>query len=252
LTDSATVISGAALGIDAAAHRGLLSAGGRTVAVVPSGPGRPFPPSHASLLDEIAMSGGSVVTEQPPGHAVSRMRFIHRCRLMAALSSAAVIVEAAPHAASMQTAQYTARLGRPVMAVPGPVTSGLSAGCHRLVRDGAALVTSASDVRETIAAHRERHAVIAARRPPQAWVLLHEDRHGTRISLHASEDAATRALASDCRGRWDNLPFGDNVPSSPAALDDEAVVSTYFAHRQGDESYRICADIINGMPARKE
>jgi DNA processing protein len=149
-----TVISGCAYGTGTAVHQAALMAGGATVAIVPSGPGKPFPPGNASLLEEIAARGGSIVTEQPPGFRPTRMSFSHRCRLIAALSSGSVITEAIEPVGHLRTVQDARQLGRAVMAVPGPVDSPQSRGCHHLIRDGAMLVTSASDVRKAIAAHR--------------------------------------------------------------------------------------------------
>lgn len=140
------VISGAAYGIDAAAHAGALAAGGVTVAVLACGAGQVYPPAHQGLLAAIAESG-VIVSEYPPGQLPSRRRFLARNRLTAALSAGTVVVEAAVHSGSMGTGRHARQLRRPVMAVPGPVTSVQSGGCHQLIRDGAATcVTSAGDV----------------------------------------------------------------------------------------------------------
>jgi DNA processing protein len=150
-----TVVSGCAYGTGTAAHQAALMAGGATVAVVPSGPGKRFPPRNASLQEAIAGSGGSIVTEQPPGFPAKRMSFIHRCRPIAALSAGTVITEAI-EPIGLRTVRNARQLGRAVMAVPSPAGSPHSRGCHRLIRDGATPVTSAADVREAIAAHRRR------------------------------------------------------------------------------------------------
>ena len=145
----ATVVSGAAIGIDAAAHRGALACDGTTVAVLACGVDRAYPAAHGTLLDRIAGSG-LVVTEYPPGSVPARHRFLVRNRLIAALSDGTLVVEAALRSGAARTAADTRALGRLVMAVPGPVTSGLSAGCHQLIRDGALLVTRPEEVLEAV------------------------------------------------------------------------------------------------------
>lgn len=141
------VISGAALGIDAAAHRGALAVGGPTVAVLACGIDRVYPRAHEVLLRAIA-ERGAVLSELPPGATPTRFRFLHRNRVIAALGSGTVVVEAARRSGSLVTARLAAELGRVVMAVPGPVTSDQSTGTHELIRDGATLVAEASQVRE--------------------------------------------------------------------------------------------------------
>jgi DNA processing protein len=142
-----TVVSGAAFGIDGAAHRGALAAAGPTVAVLACGPDRIYPQGHAELIARIA-EVGAVVTEVPPGSSPTRWRFIERNRLIAALAGVTVVVEAAHRSGAMGTAARAEKLSRPVGAVPGPVTSPLSYGTHRLLRDGAVCVTSAEEVAE--------------------------------------------------------------------------------------------------------
>lgn len=145
-----TVVSGAAFGIDAAAHRGALGVGGQTVAVLACGVDVPYPASHAQLLERIA-ADGLIISEVPPGSRPMRAWFLARNRIIAALSAGTVIVEAAPRSGALSTAGWTQKLSRETLVVPGPITSALSAGCHKLVRDGAAtLVTCAADVLEAI------------------------------------------------------------------------------------------------------
>ncbi len=145
----ATVVSGAALGIDGAAHRGALAGGGPTVAVLACGVDRAYPASHEALLDRIA-ADGLVVSEYPPGSVPARHRFLVRNRLIAALGNGTLVVEAALRSGAQRTAADTVALGKLVMAVPGPVTSGLSAGCHQLIRCGALLVTRPEEVLEAV------------------------------------------------------------------------------------------------------
>lgn len=141
------VISGGAYGIDAAAHRAALAHDSATIAVMAGGVDRLYPVGNDDLLKRIADSG-AVVSEVPPGFAPHRSRFLSRNRLIAC-ATATVVVEAATRSGALSTARHAAELLRPVGAVPGPVTSASSAGCHALVREGAAvLVTGADDVLE--------------------------------------------------------------------------------------------------------
>lgn len=143
-----TVVSGAAYGIDGAAHRGALSAGGSTIAVLAGGVDRPYPAGHRDLIDRIA-AHGVVVADVPCGSAPTKWRFLARNRLIAALSDATVVVEAGWRSGALNTAHHAAEIGRPLGAVPGPVTSAASAGCHRLLREvDAVCITGAADVRE--------------------------------------------------------------------------------------------------------
>ncbi|MEV6836157.1 DNA-processing protein DprA [Streptomyces sp. NPDC051133] len=143
------VVSGGAYGIDGAAHRGALAARGATVAVLACGVDRPYPRGHAALIGRIAEQG-LVVGELPPGDHPTPTRFILRNRVIAALTRGTVVVEAACRSGSLSTARAAQRLGRITMGVPGPVTSGLSAGVHELLRGEAALVTDAAEVVELV------------------------------------------------------------------------------------------------------
>lgn len=146
-----TVVSGAAFGIDQAAHRGALAAKGLTVAVLACGVDRAYPSAHRNLLDYIADTG-LVVSELPPGCAPTRVRFLSRNRVIAALAKGTVVVEAAVRSGALNTANWTARLNRVLMGVPGPVTSAPSQGVHELIRNrGATLVTRGEDVLELLA-----------------------------------------------------------------------------------------------------
>jgi DNA processing protein len=145
------VVSGGAYGVDAAAHRGALAAGAApTVAVLACGVDVAYPRQHEQLLARIAAEG-LVVSEVPPGSSVTRVRFLVRNRLIAALTRGTVVVEAAHRSGSLSTAARANDLQRVVMAVPGPVTSALSAGCHDWVRTARAqLVTCAAEVLELV------------------------------------------------------------------------------------------------------
>jgi DNA processing protein len=145
-----TVISGGAYGIDARAHQGALSAEGLTIAVLASGLAYAYPKGHHELFAAIAAQG-IVLSECPPDRAPTRPGFLIRNRLIAALSRGTVVVEAALRSGALSTARHARELCRPLMAVPGPVTSEQSAGCHELIREwGAVLVTGARDVIEHV------------------------------------------------------------------------------------------------------
>ncbi|CAL9410213.1 Putative DNA processing protein DprA [Streptomyces sp. enrichment culture] len=148
------VVSGGAYGVDGAAHRGALGADGATVAVLACGVDRPYPRGHAGLIGRIA-DQGLVVGELPPGEHPTPSRFVLRNRVIAALTRGTVVVEAAHRSGSLATARAAQRLGRHTMGVPGPATSGLSAGVHELLRGGATLVTDAADVVELVGAMGE-------------------------------------------------------------------------------------------------
>lgn len=153
-TDGLVVVSGGAYGIDGTAHRAALRAGGRTVALLAGGVDRPYPSGHAQLFERVVASG-ALVSELPCLSAPTKWRFLARNRLISALARATVVVEAGSRSGSLNTAAHAAELGRPLGAVPGPITSTMSAGCHRLLRDYAAqCVTSAADVRELLGAAR--------------------------------------------------------------------------------------------------
>ncbi|WP_397427927.1 DNA-processing protein DprA, partial [Pseudolysinimonas sp.] len=137
------IISGAALGIDGAAHRAALASGGSTVAFLAGGVDRFYPSAHETLLTRI-VDRGAVVSEVPLGTAPTKWRFLQRNRLIAAAARATVVVEAGWRSGSLNTAGHAAQLGRPLGAVPGPVTSSASAGCHRLIREYDAVCVSSA------------------------------------------------------------------------------------------------------------
>lgn len=144
-----TVISGGAYGIDGAVHRAALAVDGLTVAVLAGGVDVLYPAGHSALLHRISRNG-LLVTEYPPGVRPARHRFLTRNRIVAALSDVTVVVEAGIRSGAASTAAWARALGRVVCAVPGPVTSGASAGCHVLLQGGAELVTRPEEVRELI------------------------------------------------------------------------------------------------------
>jgi DNA processing protein len=145
------VVSGGAYGIDAAAHRGALAGGGPTLVVLAGGVDRGYPAGNLRLFEEVVGAGGGLVAEVPPGALPTKSRFLQRNRLIAAMCAATVVVEAAWRSGALSTARRAADLLRPVGAVPGPVTSMASAGCHRLLREGIAVcVTDEAEVRELL------------------------------------------------------------------------------------------------------
>ena len=147
VADSRVVFSGGAYGIDGAAHRSALASGGATVAVFAGGLDRLYPAGHADLLTRVGMDG-LLLSELPPGAAPTKWRFLQRGRLLAALSGTVLIAEAGYRSGTLHTAARAAELGRPVGAIPGPITSATSTGCHRLLRDGlATVITGYDDVR---------------------------------------------------------------------------------------------------------
>lgn len=143
------IVSGGAYGIDGAAHRAALAADGATVAVLAGGVDVLYPAGHSALLHRVGGTG-LLVSEYPPGVRPARHRFLTRNRLVAALSGATVVVEAGIRSGAASTAAWARALGRVVCAVPGPITSSASTGCHVLLRAGAELVTRADEIREII------------------------------------------------------------------------------------------------------
>ncbi|MFT4088880.1 MAG: DNA-processing protein DprA, partial [Gordonia sp. (in: high G+C Gram-positive bacteria)] len=159
-----SVVSGGAYGIDGAAHRGALAAGGPTVAVLACGIDRDYPTGHTRLLEEISRHG-LVVSEYPPGTTAAKHRFLTRNRLVAALSQAVVVVEAGRRSGAANTAAWARKIGRPLAAIPGPVTSATSVGCHQMIADGQATLVSDAAELMTLAAPdgRDTHRPSRAR-----------------------------------------------------------------------------------------
>jgi DNA processing protein len=144
-----TVISGLARGIDAAAHRGALNAGGRTLAVLANGLAEVYPPEHEGLAREVA-GAGALISESPMRQGPLAGLFPQRNRIISGLSLGVVVVEATPRSGSLSTAKHATEQNREVFAVPGPVDSLPSRGCHYLIRDGARLVETVDDILEEL------------------------------------------------------------------------------------------------------
>ncbi|GHA02958.1 DNA-processing protein DprA [Streptomyces echinoruber] len=214
------VVSGGAYGIDGAAHRGALGAGGATVAVLACGVDRAYPRGHAELITRIAAQG-ILVGELPPGEHPTPNRFIVRNRVIAALTRGTVVVEAAHRSGSLITARAAQRLGRHTMGVPGPATSSLSAGVHELLRGEAVLVTDAAEVVELVGDMGE----------------LAPERRGPVLPRDLLEPRARRVLAA-LPGRG-AAPV-DEIARGAQTTQDDAVARLYelralgYVERHGD------------------
>ncbi len=156
-----TVVSGLARGVDAEAHRVAIAAGGRSAAVLPSPLDRVYPPAHEALARELVRSGGVLLTEVPPGQPIGRPDFARRNRIIAALASAVVVVEAPDRSGALLTASAATALQRELYAVPGPIDAVASRGCNRLIADQqATLVTSAASLLQRLGVPRSGQPVV--------------------------------------------------------------------------------------------
>lgn len=192
-----TVVSGLARGIDAAAHRGALSASGRTLAVLGSGVLQIYPPEHGALADEITHAG-ALISELPPFTKPFVGAFPQRNRIIAGLSLGVVVVQAAERSGAMITARLAGEQGREVFAVPGDIGCSMSKGCHRLIQDGAKLVGSIDDILEelgplqqTIAEPHSSSPAPSAASPASrpAELLLSELERGVLAAIPATPEA---------------------------------------------------------------
>lgn len=189
-----TVISGGAFGIDAAAHRAVLGVRGTTIAVLAGGVDRLYPRGNDGMLREVAETG-AVISAQPPGTGVTRYRFLDRNRIIAALTGATVVVEAAARSGALSTAAWASALDRPVGAVPGPVTSVASVGSHLLLRErGAVLIGRAADVVEL--AGRMGETTPQPRADAGAWDGLDDVTRRILEALPTSGGAAPAEVAA--------------------------------------------------------
>ena len=187
----ATVISGLARGIDGVAHRAALEAGGRTIAVLAGGLSRIYPPEHKDLADQVAASG-ALMTESSMAQEPLPGLFPARNRLISGLSRVVIVVEAGEGSGALHTAHHAAEQGRTVMAVPGPVDSGASAGCNALIRDGVVLCRHVDDVLE------ELHGVSTVEQAAKT----------TAAPTPAVEKAPPPSLTDEQRRIWDFLVGG--------------------------------------------
>lgn len=189
-----TIVSGAAVGIDRAAHRGAVVADGPTVAVVACGADRVYPVAHQAMFDHIGREG-AIVSETPPGGSPLRIRFLARNRIIAGLARGTVVVEAAIRSGALNTASWTSRLNRPLMGVPGPITSGASSGVHEQIRRGAmSLVTCGADVLELISPAGE-HLVEHARAEATARDALTAQQRQVLDAVPVASPASSASIA---------------------------------------------------------
>ena len=218
-----STVSGGAYGIDAAAHRGSLAAAAPTVAVLASGVDVSYPSGNQRLFADIAESG-LLVSEWAPGSSPTRLRFLWRNRVIAALARGTVVVEMGHRSGARRTCTEAARIGRPVMAVPGPITSAVSVGCHALIRShDAACVTSATDVLDVVDADRDP----SSRTPRDR---LTDDARRVLDALDPLEHQTLAQLAA---------ATGLDSTSLDVLLD--ALCAHEFADRAADGSYRLSA-----------
>lgn len=184
------VVSGLALGIDAAAHRGALNGGGATVAVMGTGVDVIYPAAHADLAEQIVAAGGALVSQFPDGALPRRHNFPARNLTMAALADVVVVVEAALGSGALITAEAAIELGKDVLAVPGSIFSPLSVGTHALIRDGAGLVQNARDV---LAALKVDQEVLDDPLKPPKGAGFELGRAADGLVVHLSEAMAVSA-----------------------------------------------------------
>jgi len=230
------VVSGAAFGVDGSAHRGALAAGGATIAVLACGVDVVYPRGHGQLIGRI-VEQGLVIGELPPGDHPTPSRFVMRNRVIAALTRGTVVVEAEYRSGSLVTARGAQRLGRCTIGVPGPATSGLSAGVHELLRGEGVLVTDAAEVVELVGAMGELA-------PPRSGPVVPRDLldpAGRRV-LEALPAGAALAVRDAARGA------GTTV--------DEALGKLYELHSLGfverdGEGWRLTRGPCPGSNARR-
>ena len=203
-----TVVSGLALGIDAAAHRGALAGGGLTVAVLASGVDRPYPRTNRPLYRRVR-EHGVAVSEMPPGAPAFRWSFPARNRIMAGLAAMTVVVEAGDPSGSLITAQFALDLGRDVGAVPGWVTSRMAAGSNRLLREGASVVRGVEDLLDDLygvgAGGRPRRAPSSPRLEPTLRRVLDGVEAGEGAEAIGRSAGVTAATARAALGRLESL-----------------------------------------------
>ncbi len=193
-----TVVSGLARGIDAAAHRGAIAAGGRTLAVLGSGLLEIYPPEHRDLARDV-INHGALISESPPFAEPQPGAFPRRNRIVSGLSLGTVVVQAAERSGALITARLAGEQGREVFAVPGPIDCRVSGGCHRLIRDGATLVANVDEILEELGPLFEKVTDPAGR----------EVRHPAELQLDEIERQVLQAI--DCTADGDTAADIDAV-----------------------------------------
>lgn len=198
-----TIVSGLARGIDAAAHHGALEAGGRTLAVLPAGLNNVYPTEHKELAFDISRQG-ALITESPSTTSISRGAFPRRNRIVTGLSLGVIVIEAADRSGALLSANHAMEQNREVMAVPGPIDSRVSRGCHQLLRDGATLVESAEDVLEALGPLFETTATEQGE----------EIHHPAELQLNEQERLILAKIESQSTGGTliDDLVAGTGIP----------------------------------------
>ncbi|WP_054952089.1 DNA-processing protein DprA [Flaviflexus massiliensis] len=222
LASTHVLVSGGAYGIDAAVHRAALAHHGRTIVVLAGGADRVYPAAHRELFDAVLISGGAIVSEQPPGAAPARHRFLSRNRIIAALGQTTIVIEAGYRSGALSTARWAAEIGRDVGAVPGPVTSALSQGTNQLLRDYGVCITRANDIRELLGgivpdsfpvvsetaydrlSERDKRVwnALAPSRVSSTPAVAQEAGLSAREAMTALEFLKTMGLARSIAGRW--------------------------------------------------
>jgi len=234
------ITSGLALGIDAAAHRGALAGGGGTIAVLGTGPDRVYPARHRELAHAVVAQGGALVSEFHPGTGVRAEHFPRRNRIISGLALGTLVVEAAPHSGSLITARLAAEQGREVFAIPGSIHNPLARGCHRLIKEGAKLVETATDILEELAPHL---LPLLAALPP----LAAEERAESPLPMEARQllEALGHAPASVDQLTQRCGLTADNVSSILLSLELEGYVTSAGGQyvrtgkRAADETERV-------------
>ena len=205
------VVSGLARGIDSAAHRAALDAGGHTIAVLGTGVDRVYPPENAELTERIA-ERGVLITEFPPGSPPEDWHFPRRNRIISGLSKAVVVVEAREKSGSLITARLAADQGRDVMAVPGTIVGGRNRGANALLRDGAKLVESAVDILQELGIDPPGTGVRSTRAESAQVIEFTVDDIAAELKIPAGE-ALARLLEWELTGEIQRIGSGRFVRS---------------------------------------
>lgn len=194
-----TIISGLAFGIDTAAHRGALAAGGRTAAVLAGGLDVIYPRANARLAEEIIAKGGALLSEYPPGSDALPRRFIERNRIVSGLSRGVIVIEAPRESGALATARFAVEQNRDVFAVPGPVNHPNYAGSHALIREGATLVTDPAEILEAFGMNPVSPSTagvgLAGRDPDSEHILEALRRAGEPLDADAIAERASLAAS---------------------------------------------------------